>query len=45
MKSHFDQLEKKLDELMEMTDQHSASLEHDARQPRLAMKTDGQVSR
>ena len=43
MKSHFAQLEKKLDEIVEeMTeDQREASPEQDARQPRLAMKADG----
>ena len=46
MKSHFDQLEKKLDEKVEEmreTDQRLASLEHDAGQPRLAMEADGQA--
>ena len=38
MKTHF---EKKLDELVEMTDQRLASLEQDAQQPRLTMKADG----
>ena len=38
MKTHF---EKKLDELMEMTDQRLASLEQDAQQPRLTMEADG----
>ena len=46
MKSHFDQQEKKLDELMEMMrrlEQYLAGLEQDARQPRLAMVADGQA--
>ena len=46
VKSHFHQQERKLDELMEMTrraNQHVASLEQDARQPRLAMEADGQA--
>ena len=41
--SRFDQQEKKLNEIMKMmrgTSQRQASLEHDARQPRLAMKAD-----
>ena len=43
MKSHYDQQEKKLGELTEMTtepSQRSAALEQDARQPRLAMEAD-----
>ena len=43
MKNHFDQQEKKLHELMEMTrgaNQRVASLEQDARQPRLAIEVD-----
>ena len=46
MRSQFDQQVKKLDELMEMTrgtSERLASLEHDARQPRLAMEADGQA--
>ena len=42
--SRFDQQEKKLDEIMKMTrgkSQREASLEHDVRQPRLAMEADG----
>ena len=41
-KSRFDQHEKKLNEFMEMrvTEKRSASLEQDARQPRLAMEAD-----
>ena len=44
MRIHFDQLET-LDEIVEMTetDQRLASLEHDARQPRLAKEADGQA--
>ena len=44
MKSRFDQQEKTLDELMEMTrgnNQRLAGLEQDARQPRLTMQADG----
>ena len=44
MKSHFEQLEKKFDELkvmMRLLEQHLASQEQDARQPRLAMEADG----
>ena len=41
IKRHFDQQEKKLDEFMEMVDQRVASLEQDARQPRLALAEDG----
>ena len=47
MKSHFDQQENKLDELMEMTrgtNQRVGSLDQDARQPRLAMEADGQAN-
>ena len=43
MKSHFEQLEKKFDELkvmMRLLEQHLASQEQDARQPRLAMEAD-----
>ena len=46
MKSHFDQLEKKLDEMVEMTrgtSQRLAGLEQDARPPRLAMEADVQA--
>ena len=45
MKSCFDQQEKKLNELIEMRgiSQRLASLEHDARKSRLAMKADVQV--
>ena len=42
--SRFDQQEKNLDEIMKMTretSQREASLEHEARQPRLAMEADG----
>ena len=42
--SRFDQQEKKLDEIMKMkigTSRRKESLEHDARQPRLAMEADG----
>ena len=42
--SRLDQQEKKLDEIMKMargTSQREVSLEHDARQPRLAMEADG----
>ena len=44
MKSHFDQQENKLDQLMEMTrgiSQRLAGLEQDARHPRLAIKANG----
>ena len=44
MKSHFEQLEKKLDdfkELMRLLEQQLTSQEQDARQPRLAMEADG----
>ena len=44
MKSHFEQLEKKLDEikeLMRLFKQQLTSQEKDARQPRLAMEADG----
>ena len=46
MESCFDQHEKKLNEPIEMrgTDQRVASLEPDARQPRLAMVADRQAS-
>ena len=43
IKSHFDQQDEKLDELMEKmteTNQRLAGLEHKARQPRLAMEVD-----
>ena len=40
---HFDQQEKKLGEFMEMMGQRVASLEQDARQPRLAMEADGSL--
>ena len=44
-KSHFEQQEKKLDKLVDgitrLLDQHGASLEPDARQPHLAMVADG----
>ena len=44
VKSHFEQREKKLDKLMDditrLLDQHAASLEHDARQPCLTMEAD-----
>ena len=43
MKSRFGQQEKKLNEFMEeirATEQHSASLEQNARQPRLTMEAD-----
>ena len=46
MKSRFGQQEKKLDEIVEEmkeTEHRLASLEHDARQPRLAMEADGQA--
>ena len=46
MRSHSNQLEKKLDEMVDMTrgtNQRLASLEHDARQPRLVMEADGQA--
>ena len=46
MRSHFDQLEKKLDGMMEMTrgtSQRLANLKHAARQPRLAKEADGQA--
>ena len=42
--SRFDQQEKKLDEIMKMTrgtSQREANLEHDSRQPSLAMEADG----
>ena len=42
--SRFDQQVKTLDEIMKMTrgtSQRAASLEHDARQPRLVMEADG----
>ena len=41
VKRHFDQQEKKLDESMEMVDDHVASLEQDTRQRRLSMEADG----
>ena len=41
IKINFDQQEKKLYGFMEIMDQHVASLEQDARQPRLAMEADG----
>ena len=41
IKRHFDQQEKKLDELMEMVDKRAASLKQDTRQPGLAMEADG----
>ena len=48
MKSHFEQREKKLDRFMDdltrLLDQHITNSEHDARQTRLAMKT-GQATR
>ena len=46
MKSHFDQQEKNMDKLIEMTrgtNQRVASPEQDARQPRPAMEADGQA--
>ena len=46
MKSHFDQLEKSLDEIvkeMRETNERLAGLEQDARQPNLAGGTDGQA--
>ena len=46
MKSCFDQQEKNLNELLEVTretNQRVPGLEQDARQPRLAMKADGQA--
>ena len=45
MKSRFDQQEEKLNKLIEIrgTSQRLASLEHDARQPRLAMEVDMQT--
>ena len=43
--SNFEQREKKLDKFMDditrLLDQHVTSLEHDARQPRLAFEADG----
>ena len=44
MKETFDRWDRKLDEIsdeMRVTDQHVTSLEHGARQPRLAMEEDG----
>ena len=45
IKSNFEQREKNLDKFMDditrLLDQHVTSLEHDARQPRLAFETDG----
>ena len=41
MGSYFDQWNRKLDEMTRGTSQRAASLEHDARQPRLAMEADG----
>ena len=44
MDSHFDRWNRKLDEISDVTrgtSQRAASLEHDARQPRLAMEADG----
>ena len=41
MMSHF---EEKMDELSDVMDPHLTRLEHGARQPRLAMEADGQVS-
>ena len=46
MKNHFDQLENKLNDMVEMTrgtSQRLTNLEHDARQPRLSMEADGQA--
>ena len=46
MKSHFEQQEKKLDKLTDLVlDQHVASLEHDTRQPRLAIEADGPANK
>ena len=48
MKSHFEQGKKKFDKLMDeitrLLDQYVASLEHDARQPRLAMEANGHAN-
>ena len=44
MMSHFEEKMDELSEEMGMMDQHVTRLEHGARQPRLAMKTDGQAS-
>ena len=41
MDSYFDQRDRKLDDMTKGTSQRAASLEHDARQPRLAMEADG----
>ena len=44
MDSYFDRWNRKLDEISDVargTSQRAASLEHDARQPRLAMEADG----
>ena len=41
MDSYFDRRNRKLDEVTRGTSQRAASLEHDARQPRLAMEADG----
>ena len=44
MDSYFDRWNRKLDEISDVTrgtSQPAASLEHDARQPRLAMEADG----
>ena len=41
MDSYFDRRNRKLDEVTTGTSQRAASLEHDARQPRLAMEADG----
>ena len=41
MDSYFDRWNRKLDEMTRGTSQRAASLEHDARQPRLAMEADG----
>ena len=41
MDGYFDRRNRKLDEMTRGTSQRAASLEHDARQPRLAMEGDG----
>ena len=41
MDSYFDRWNRKLDEMTRGISQRAASLEHDARQPRLAMEADG----
>ena len=44
MDSYFDRWKRKLDVMTRGTSQRAASLEHDARQPRLAMEADGSAN-